>query len=481
VDEVIQVLKKWAIVCAVAAGAAMVGCGGSSGGGPVTKTGGGGTTRKPAATVTIPNEFAALIYVSFLTGQGRALGDVYLNVENAFVNDTYNKRNVQATDNSPLRLHLAAYTLQYKPIDDTTTDPVSGISYPNSETFSQFTLLPFSAAVEQAGGYVGLYPPSQSAAGDPGVYAPDPATFPQTVPIRLTTFPGRDSNLPVFIDDSMVSIDSNNLGTLNVAQFDAVNLVTSSDPTVNGKIPGYIMDYIQFDLSKVPAANTPSLMVSGKKATHFYLSGDNYAMSDDTSSVTTGHFEQLTLDPSNPLDGYMYTTPSSVTGANQFPGLDFPSTYDLRQANPSDLTGVSKITSLYGRWRPLTTLMNLQNTTFDIIIFPNSNESYTQSSPTDAVAIVHNNPANPSQITNMYAGYAYYDANSGKPMARLYPLPAFVQASTAGEVDYDLSAFTDINGNSTTSEASIRNGTYTLVSGSPPSGFGTSGTFVVFR
>ncbi|HWD41384.1 MAG TPA: hypothetical protein VG944_21245 [Fimbriimonas sp.] len=464
-DEVNRSLKKWAFGCAAALALAVVGCGGNgssnSGGGTAGSTGG---TTFPTAQVRIPNQQFGLVYVAFLTGQARATGDLYMNLEDATIVDNQLNKQVSRAQLSPVKIHLAAYTLQYVTLDP----PEAGL---NSEVFDQFLLDPFSFATEQADGSVGLNP------GDPGVFLPDQNTLPQSIPTRLRVFPGRDSLLPLFVDDSMFSVQ-NNTGVFDYDQFKAVNMPATANPNTTGKVVGYLSDYVQFDLSHVPAANVPHLLVSGKAATHFYFSGDNYAMSDDGIGQSSGNFEQLTLDPNNPLDGLMAQPNTPLS--NQFAFANFPGTYDLRQANPTDLSGLSKITSLFGRWRKSTDLINFNGSSFDIIILPNTDESYSQANPTDVVAVAHNG----STITNIYAGFAYFNATSGKPKAVLFPLPGFVNASVSGEVDYDLSDYKSGNGNPVANEPDIRFGSFTLDAGSPnkpPTGFANSGTFVVFR
>ena|GEM_PF-1652576 len=491
VDEVILSLKYWAYLAITSAAIAVIGCGGSgtksststtsgaTGSGPGTTSG-----RAVSATVNIPNENLGLVYVSFLTGSGRVPGDLYMNMENVAIYDSYDKIQATRSDFSPLKLHLDAFTLQYAAIDVSTP----GV---NSYNFDQYIFNPYTFAIEQANNFVGLNP------GDTGVFNPDPAPnqanfpgyapLPTNIPCRLTVFPGRDETLPVFLDDTMFSQSTATTYAFNYPQFAAVNLQPTTDPTTNQKLVGFLADYLQIDLSHMPVGSLPSLMVSGKTATHWYLSGDNYAMSDDPNASTPGNFEQLTLDPSNPLDGYVAQPGQgnvSQSGFGGFPSLNFPGTYDLRQANPSDITGVSKITSLYGRWRSLPSLVNLQNTTFDIIVFPNSAESYTFNQPTDVIAIVHNG-ADPTQITNMYVGYAYYTGGSGSmtAAANLFPLKSFVTGSTTGIITYDLGSFTGVSGTPTNNEPSIRNGSFSLDahSAKPPAGFANSGTFLVFR
>ena len=411
------------------------------------------------------------MYFNFLSGQGRAPGDLYMNIQNLQVDDLTNHISPHNFLASPLAVHLAAYTINYGNIDPA----MSGF---NSENYDQFDLIPYTFAQEQTNGFVGLNP------GDPGVYVPDPATLPQAIPVRLKAFPGRQETLTLFTDDSMFFINST-VVSFNYPQFQTINMPTTANLNTSQKCVGFLSDFVQFDLSHVAAANLPKLMVSGKKATHWYESGDNYAMSDDANNSGTGNFEELTLNPSQPLDG------STAPGVNILPPngqipTSASGTYDLRQADPTDLTGLSKITSLLGGWRPATgggptaaqPLLNLSSTTFDIIIFPNSDESYSENEPADAIAIVHNG----NTITNLYAGFAYYTGNGAdKPTVRLYPLPSFQSGSVTGEVDYQLSNFTGVGGASTTDEPSIRNGAFTHTTGTLPSGFPNSGTFVVFR
>jgi hypothetical protein len=502
VGEVIPGLRKWAFFCVIAAAVAVIGCGGGGSKSASTSTtttgtssGTTGSTRAPSATVNLAST-DGLVYATFLSGAGRAVGDLYLNVENIILNDSYDGIFINRPQTTPITIHLTSYNLQMATLDV----PLAGV---NSELFDSATVVPYSFGLEQSNGSVALNP------GDPGylnvlqgnepsvnsVSGPTQALYSATnitPSTRLRVFPGRDSVLPIFVDQTMFGIDGSgqNVGLIpdptqpfsstgiGPTVFSYVNEPTNTaDATISGKIAGFLSDMVQLDLSHVPKSDIPTLKVSGLPATHFYLTGDRYAMSDDKSGASSGNFEELTLDPTTPIDGKMGQPNTIISTQFQFGNL--PGTYDLTASNPTDLTGLSRITSLFGRWRALTDLANLNSTSFDIIVFPNSNESYTYASPADVIAIAHTG----TQITNLYIGSVYYTGGSSKSpaVAQLFPLPAFVQGSVSGEVDYNLSNFTQAGGGYTLNPPSIRNGTYTSAGGALPAGFSSTGTFLVFR
>ncbi len=514
-------MKKWAFLCAAAAGAVLIGCGGS--GSKSSSTGSTGSSagsgRPLAALIKIPNTGSATVYISFLTGQARDPGDLHLVIKNTPIHDSQHGIDAQNANSSAINLNLNQYQIQYSNIS---IDFANHPQVVNSEAFDLFTLNPYFFATEQPDGSVAQSP------SDPGAITPDPFIAENPIPIRLTTFPGRDSILPVFLDNTMFTT-INGLEGYNGDQFKTINQPPNpNDPTTSGKIVGFISDFVQFNIGTHYWAGgstnpLPTLMNStgNGTATHFYLSGDAYAFSDDTVydpyyptnppsyisktpppagfqvgdgvAGASGTFEELTLNPFNPFDGAMAQpqTPPPTGSATPFPvspAVNFPGTYDLLQANPTDITGISKIVSTYGKWRNAELVTGLTSTTFDLIIFPNSSDSFTENSPADAVGFAHTKaPDGSVVITNLYAGYAFFTANSGeKPMARLYPLNQFIVGSTNGEIDYDLTNLITATGGTNSDNRFIRNGTYTYDAAASnntplPTGFLNSGTFVVFR
>jgi hypothetical protein len=501
---VIPSLRKWAFFLVTAAAVAIIGCGGSSHSSSSSVSSTTGTVSQPvAATVTLPTTYG-LVYVGFLTGAARASGDLYLNVENVILNDTFDGINAQRQNaTSPIVMQLNNYNFQMATIDV----QLSGI---NSLLFNYATIVPYSFAVQQPNGYVGLN------IGDSGVLPvlqqnePNNMTSNQMLaPLygavqiqpstRLRVFPGRDSVLPVFFDQTMFAIDGSgdsvglvpdpnatfqSSGIGQTLFQDTNEPQNSVDPTTSGKIAGYLSDMVQISLANIPASHIPLASQTSLGTNHnyvatdFYLSGDRYAVGSSavpSPTNTNPNFEELTLDVTQPITGIVGQPGSVLSTQFQFGG--FPGTYDLLQQNPS-LFSTSEITSLFGRWRPISSVLNLTQTSFDLIVFPNSNESYTYSNPGDVIAIVHSG----NTVKDLYIGYAWYTGGPSGQVAgaRVYPLRSFVTASTANEVDFVLSNFA---GNGVLNEPAVRNGTYQITSSTIPTGFPTSktGTFVVFR
>jgi hypothetical protein len=422
-------------------------------------------------------------------------------VKNTSIHDSSNNVDAQNSNYSSLDLDLNSYNVQFSNVDVTTSS-----SIPNSESFDLFTLNPYQFGTENSDGSLTTLTPDPSIASNP-------------LPIRLTTFPGRDSILPVFVDNSMFTDTGGTVSYNSDGEFSAINMP-------NGKIYGFMSDFVQFSIgthywlggSSNPLPTLVNSTGNGT-ATHFYLSGDAYAFSDDkiydqawpkgttvpsyinTSSPPSGFqigdgvsgvsgtFEELTLNATTPYDGYMAqpNTPPPTGNSTPFPTANFPGTYDLLQANPTDITGISKIVSTYGRWRNIESMAGLSNTTFDILVFPNSSDLFTENTPADAVGFSHQVTSYGVVVTNLYVGYAFFTGNgSDTPVCRLYPLNQFIQGSTTGEIDYDLTKLTTASGASSSDNRSIRNGTYTYnksESGGDalPAGFLSTGTFAVFR
>lgn len=502
--------KKWAFMGAAALAAALAGCGGShsssSSSSSGSTSGGSGSIQSSPATIQVelPTPTQSLVYISFLTGAARQAvnGDKYVIVENALIEDTPDNVAAVRSSLSPLTMDLDQYQIQYATIDV----PMETAGYNvNSEMFDHFTFNPF-AFIDPASPVYGNTPPANEV-------PPNPVIAETPFPCRLTVFPGRDSILPVYLTDPMFTYNQSTgqedptlatVGSQTPWLMQVVNEPSTNNPNTNGKMIGFLSDYIQFDIGSTAWKGVKVTLQGGtgkgNTATHFYMSGDNYAISDDTvgptgdaNSSNGGDFEEFTYDPNNPLDGYMGqpNTPPPAGTNTPFPTNNFPGTYNLLELNPQDLTGATQITSIYGRWRNIFSnnppLAVPGTSTFDLIVLPNSDESYTLAEPADCVALVHSG----TKISNLYVGYCYFTGNpqtgSGTyypGSAYLYNLSDFQVGATASQVVYGLNAYLNSAAGATNYEPAIRSGSFTLMSGTPPTGFpqkGQIGKFIVFR
>jgi hypothetical protein len=282
---------------------------------------------------------------------------------------------------------------------------------------------------------------------------------------RIRVLPGRDSSLPIFLDDSMFS-ESGGVVSFDRDQFELRNNIEG----VGDPILTYFSDYVSFDISAMSSADRP-LLSNGSAATRVFVSGDNYALG--APGGTSNRFEVLTLDSIEPIVG-TYGLEGTIAGRST------PGTYTLRQADPSDLTGIAQITAAAGVWRDSARTFTGFGT-FEFILFPTSRlepssgagDNGLRPDEDQELAIVQRNGA--GQVTSFYFGYA--DLSTGEFFA--YPIRNLVDASVTGEVTGILSNFRNANGGSTSSFDLVRSGSFTFTGGS--GGFPTSGTFTVYR
>lgn len=430
-----MVLRNWGIL-GVAAAMMVVGCAGS-GGGSTTGTGTGLVVA--SATVNLPDR-PGLLQIGFLTGSGRARSSALVAiVRNLEFDDAYGR--VFTPLDPEIALPLSDYPFQTKNFNVPFTT-AQGLSSSVSTRLNNrlFETLPLDFLKFQYNG------------GDVAT----PAIFPLNVSARVLSMPGRTSLVPLYLDDTIFTVDASNNVVFNATRFSDVNQ-PSGKP-----IKSFFNDYVSFDLSGLPAAARPT-MSNGSLAGRLYFSGDNYAVSD---AGTSGYFEALTLDPATPIVGAFGPpgTISGVTGAAGHAG-----TFTVTQPNPSnpDPTVTMTIVALQGTWQDYTSVFN-NISNFEVLTFPNSNDDKFQE-----LVVVHSTGG---VVDNLYFGYADLDAGQ----LHAWPIKNIVTADTSNEITGTVSGFLNSNLVSTASIQAARFGTYTF-NGTLPSGWKSTGRFTVFR
>ena len=437
-------LRKWALFIAATVAVAIIGCGG--GGSDRSSTSAtNATTATTASNLSVNlNEDFGTIQFTYLTGQGRAPGDLVAVVRRLEVEDQLGT--VRTVLETPHRVPLDEYVIDMVRLNV----PFTGESV---RLFEQFTL-----------DFVGFEEEGVDGSGNPifmNRTPPPPVQF----PARIRVLPGRDTSVPIFLDDSMFTVVGGSVEFNEDAFRLRNNLENASD-----ELTTYFSDYVSFDLSGLSAADAPTLS-NGQVAQRVFLSGDNYALGTTDGSP---RIEVLTLDAAEPIVGTF--GPEGTLGGRSTPG-----TYDLKQIDPTDLAGIAQITAAAGVWRDYTRVFTGFGS-FEFITFPTSRHEAANSTNGNGIdpdqdqelAIVRRNAA--GVVTAFYFGFA--DLDTGAFTA--YPINQLVSAGTDGEISGTLTNYTNANGGGTVSFDLVRRGTFSFT-GPVPSGFPTTGTFVVYR
>ena len=454
-------------------------------------------------TVNLDATGIGRVEVSYLTGQGRAPGDTYLEITRQAIQNGDGRQNYQRDEITPKLLRLPGFQ----------TDKV-GISVPFGATVGEFNSLlltqlvfdPNRALVETSTGTrsEALLPTASNAPE-----LPNNLQLPANLEARIRAFPGRTSlvqlrvSTAVFYADPTYAtatypsgfvFDRDQFATLN-------NSVTGTDPSGQNTLASRLSDFVRFDLSGFDdPADLPNIQtgfgdgeVSPNGARFVYVSGDNVALSEGTPG---GVFQEL--EP---------VTDQVMLGKWQTKKGDFPGTYSLTDANPVDIDGLAaRLVAQYGTFRDYTEVLS-GGGTFEVILFPNSGEQYDSTRRGDVVGIFRQGGV----IKNLFYGGAdlaqgkisllpvyylgvspTYGEAGGDPTFGKYPAASALPADGDGDVG-TLSDYTDRSGGSTTAAnaSSIRklkfSLTQNLVIPNSSGGFdtivpsGTSGTVTVFR
>jgi hypothetical protein len=439
-------LNKWAI--ALAAGLIVaVGCSGSGGSSGGSGSGTGGSTTDSSAFVTLPTTYGVLENV-YLTGQGRASGDLTAIIRRVAQDDTTGGH-VETTLQQAIQLQLNAYTQNTINLNVPTV---------TSRVFDHYNLEIQQLRVDNGDGtFTDLGSGNQPIVTD-------------TFDAYYRVFPGRTTALSIRLDDSMFDVS-------NGVAFDRNQFITVNYDSYLGNPPrmnGYLADYVMFDLSNLSAADQPDNPDGSGKANALWVSGDNFAVGekpDDAAPSTPKNIFVLT--PSGYVEG---THVGERIAIDPNTGLTtaLPGTYSLIQPDPRPpVNPTSKITALMGPYHPFTKTINSVGTNpqnFELIAFPSSFDDGVD----DIVLFNYSN----NQVTAIYFGQMDMNAStiSAFPVSQISD-PSNINNEITGTVTSLLTA----GGSPTTDVTQVRSGHYTLNAAGLPATFSTSGRFVVYR
>jgi len=409
------------------------------------------------------------VEITYLTGEGRALGDNYLEITRQTISDGGTP--VQRDSLAPLNLRLSGFQTLTARINvpfGTTT-----VGRANSRNFTELSFDPNRILTEDSSGRLNDTGTAPETILDQNGNA---NVLPFDMDARIQVFPGRTTVVQLHVSTASFPGSSGSM-SFDSDAFKALNYSSSgTDPDAVDHLPGRLADFVRFPLADVPDSLKPVVRdESGtpiETASFVYFTGDNFALSDGSGA----YFQEVGNVFSEIVLG-KWSEGSLTTG--------FQGTYDLRDALPTDVTGNTRIVALYGGFRDFNKVLT-GGSTFEMVMFPNSSERYSFESDGgsgvvgrlgDVVAFARNSSG---KITNMYFG----GVDLGQGTFELYPIQ-FLGAdpgdddAQAARVTGTVTSYLDRNGAGTTDVKAIRKFTYTLPA--PPTGVPATGTVTVFR
>ncbi|HSI74199.1 MAG TPA: hypothetical protein VK934_13565 [Fimbriimonas sp.] len=444
----------------VAAAIVVLGCAGGGDSGTSGGTDSGGTTGS-ALRVNIPTPSGHImppgrLELGFLTGQGRAIGDLTLVITRASVYDEFG----EITNPLAPRTYLAlgSYSFQIVPLTIPFTDQ-------NSRLFENYTLDPLEMQEDIGSGAHNTYPDTCFAVRrSDGTLSR--AWPPNPIPIVARVFPGRSTSVPIFLDDSMFAITQDPDAPAGdpcggtVVAFDEARFAAINEPPIRG----FINDYVSFDISAMPANERPRMsgLSGGQVVGRVFVSGDNYAISNQGLS---GDFEVLTPQVEAPIKGN-FGPPGTIGGSTH------PGTFTLLQLDPTDLFNLRKIVALQGIWREYDAVVS-GFSTWNMVTFPNTDDANIQE-------VVYFQRDGNGVISNFFFGYVDLDLDE----AHLFPVDTLVSGiiNPSEEAIVHIDSQIDKHGVPTNASQLTRSGTFSVsVQGGLPSDAAGSGNYLVFR
>ena len=450
-----------------ACAAVVIGCGGGGHKGGSKS----GTTGTPVATegMTVDlgqNATYGRVEVSYLTGEGRATGDTYLEIVRQRIQNGDGVDVFDRTDgSSPINLRLPGFQTLSTGIDVAFGSQFGRF---NSQRLSQITFDPSRVLVEQAD--QSLVEASLPVPTSTNLPNNPEFTLPAKLDARITAFPGRNSLVQLRVSTATFYIDPT-LGTyvFNQARFQALNnSTTGTDPSAVGTVASRLSDFVRFPLASLPANEVPALQTSfdggatNNNGRFVYFSGDNTAIS---SAASGGVFQEIGAD----FNQIVLGTWADKSGA-------FQGTYTLNDADPVDVNGdPRRFVAMYGSFRDYTEVLT-GGSSFEIVMFPNSGEQYDDERQGDIVGIVREGGA----ITHMYFGGVSLESGTFSllPIFYLGADPAFGGDANhpsveSARVTGKVSGYVDSSGTTTTNFAAVRRLKFAFDSTVPTGGTAT--------
>lgn len=392
-----------------------------------------------AAQVNLPNRPGRVVF-TYLPGQGRAENDIYGIIRRQELRDGDDI--VSERLQTELRLNLSRYIPESRSLNVTGNPPNQRFL---SRSFDNYTLDLQSIGIEQADGSLNVI---SNPSGSPVVL--------ENFPASIRAFPSRETTVPVFVDDAMVTTDGSNV-TFNRSLFEQSNF------TDRNQMEGFLGDYVRFDIGAV--TNKPTLRAGGN-ASVVYFSGDNIALSRPTAGV----FEVLVPEANQVISGLV----------GNYNAMAQQGTYALTQTDPSDVNQIAKIVSVQGSWRPYTQVIsNMAANGFEFFAFPDRDDAQVQ----DIALIQRRN----GTIVDMYFGVVNFGDSvvSGLqpnrfrawPVRNLTILPP---GNLAGEIGGTVHSLVTLPGQGD-SGPRVYEGRYTVAATNKPAAFPAAGRFIVFR
>ena len=455
---------KWS-AAASALAIALIGCAGNGGtssgtGGSATGTTGG--LFPTVASVNLPDT-PGYAQLSFLTGAGRGPNSSAV-IRRAALKDVYGiaETSLQAEK----LLVFTNYNSQILPLN---IPNVLGQSSRNFSTF-EFDFVSYTSATGSV---------FNSITG-----------LPKTLTADVRIFPGRQTHVPVFFDQDVITVATDGTGattaTFDSNHFDAINYAPGDAKILKS----ILSDYVSFDISQL--GDKRPLLSDGSAANRLFFSGDSYALTAGDPYLGVADFEQLIPAGQDNVVIGRVSGPASIPNGGGA-STQTPGTYSLLQSDPTDIINPipRRITGLQGTWKEhfkqvkttsgILDLGYLKNVhTVEAIAIPGSDDGVVQ----DVIWISQTLTTNPdgtttAVINDLYWGFVDYD----KGTISVYPASELPKVNSITESTPQFNG--TITGQFTGTGAGTSSSTQTRYANfnfsSAPSGFPTSGTLVVLR
>jgi len=282
------------------------------------------------------------------------------------------------------------------------------------------------------------------------VFTGPPVTVDPAIAVNAMLMRGRQTSVPVKLNDGMLFWDN-----LNGVDFDRVAFELDNYDATENKILGYFTDMIAFSLGGMATGDRPTLL-SGNPADMVMFSGDFVA-------ATSGFNAQGSFN----LFGPAFIESGTIVPPVNLGGTFAPGSYDAYEPDPSVIPPATGLVQfLNGPWRAHTeVLSNLSET--NMVVFPTSN-------PNGQHQVVIWSQNGSGQITRLWHGTVTFAAGNGSGTISVWSVDQLDNQTQANAATGTLSGMS-------TSKGMVVDGDYTFTTTPAGFPFALQGSFAVYR
>lgn len=226
-------------------------------------------------------------------------------------------------------------------------------------------------------------------------------TVSPAIPVNVRLLPGRTTTLNLKLNDAILNWDT----TTSAITFDRFQFELENENPVDGRVNGFLSDYVAYDLRSMTAARPR--MSNGQFAERILFSGDSVALAFGNDS--NGSLEVLPA-----TTGVDVRFQGIIREPQQVADRVAPGTYAITEPDPRNPLdpNASVLTAMQGTWRAHTDVLDYTRAPqFAMVVIPNSEDAFPTADGADGFQVLAYSHVN-GNVRVMYQGRVRFTSAS---------------------------------------------------------------------